>query len=234
MNPIAVIPARRGSKRIPNKNIKNFHGKPIIIYAIENAIRSGIFESVYVSTDDQEIAEIAKTHGAQVPWLRDKKLSNDFASTIDVMEDFLKKLSHNILIPDYICCIYPCTPLLNETYLRKGLDKISTNKWNYVISALKSELNPNRLFQLSSKGKMIIGKTSKFDSRTQDLDDYFSDAGQYYWGIKSAWIERKPIFDAKSGIILLPTNSVIDIDTMGQWVSAEYLYLHRNGNQIGH
>jgi pseudaminic acid cytidylyltransferase len=227
MNPIAVIPARRGSKRIPNKNIKNFHGKPIIIYAIENAMNSGLFENVYVSTDDKEIAEIAKAHGAQVPWLRSNKLSDDFSSTIDVMEDFLTKLSNETLIPDYICCIYPCTPLLNESYLKQGLDLISTNKWDYVISALKSQLNPNRVFQVGPEGKLIIEKTAKFDLRTQDFNDYFSDAGQFYWGDKFSWIERKPIFNSKSTVIVFPPNSTIDIDTIDQWEFAENLYMYR-------
>jgi pseudaminic acid cytidylyltransferase len=224
MNNIAVIPARGGSKRIPNKNIKLFHGLPIISYAIKNAIESELFESVVVSTDSQETAKIATRYGAIVPWLRSKELSDDFATTTSVMKDAYTKV--HALYPKVknLCCIYPATPLLLQEYLWKGFREIENGSWDFVFSATQVHESPDRYFHIMKNGEVGMLKPEYESSRTQDLPRIYRDAGQFYWGTSESWDSELPIFTSKSSIINLPSEAAVDINTMQDWHYAEYLY----------
>lgn len=221
---IAVIPARGGSKRIPRKNIKLFQGLPVIAYAIKAARESDLFDEIFVSTDDEEIAGVAESFGATIPWLRPKNLSDDYATTVSVMQDAVKRLNLSELNLENICCIYPATPLLKPIFLSDGLKVLKDGDWNYVFSALKSNTPPQRFFSLGTS-KQVEMLFPEFEiTRTQDLEHYYSDAGQFYWGRKSAWEAGLPIFSSKSTILEIPGKSAVDIDTPEDWHYAEALF----------
>ena len=221
---IAVIPARGGSKRIPRKNIKHFHGLPVIAYAIKAAKESGVFDEIYVSTDDEEIAEVATSFGAKVPWIRQPELSDDYATTISVLQDAVKKLETNLIELENICCIYPATPLLKPRFLSEGLKILENGDWDYVFSGLKTTSPPQRFFSLGiSKGVEMLFP-EHMTTRTQDLSNYYYDAGQFYWGRKTSWKSSLPIFSSKSTILEMPSESAVDIDTPEDWHYAEALF----------
>lgn len=221
---IAVIPARGGSKRIPGKNIKLFHGVPVIAYAIKAAKVSEIFDEIFVSTDDEEIAEVAVSFGATIPWMRPKDLSDDYATTVNVMQDAVKKLKTNLVDLENICCIYPATPLLRSSFLSEGLKVLEDGDWNYVFSGLKTSTPPQRFFSLGASKGVEMFFPQYEATRTQDLEHYYSDAGQFYWGRRSSWESGLPIFSSKSTILEIPGESAIDIDTPEDWHYAEALF----------
>jgi pseudaminic acid cytidylyltransferase len=223
MKTIAIIPARGGSKRIPKKNIKNFAGHPVIYFPIATALKSGLFDFVYVSTDDEEIAQLAIEFGALVPTLRSPELSNDHATTLDVISDAVG----NLQFKDddvFVCCIYPTTPLLLPIYLESGLQKLREGDWDYVVSALKTGSPPERLFKINGVGNIEMYRGDFEFSRTQDLTISFEDAGQFYWGTLSAWRERLPIFSSKSTIVEIPRLGALDVDTQEDWDNLNELY----------
>ena len=221
---IAVIPARGGSKRIPRKNIKFFHGLPVIAYAIRAAKASGVIDEVFVSTDDDEIAKISESFGATIPWMRPKNLSGDYVTTVSVMKDTVIKLKLDSPKIENVCCIYPATPLLGPNYLTQGLEVLERGDWSYVISALRANTPPYRFFSLGATSQVELLFPEHEEHRTQDLPVAFQDAGQFYWGKESSWALGLPIFSSRSTIIEIPFKSALDIDTLDDWVYAERLY----------
>jgi N-acylneuraminate cytidylyltransferase len=221
---IAVITARGGSKRIPRKNIKEFYGKPVIAYAIKAALESEIFNEVFVSTDDEEIAEIAQSFGATVPWLRSKELSDDYATTVVVMQDAVLRLTSSLANLENICCIYPVTPLLKSRFLAQGLEILQNGNWDYVISALRSETQQERLFSLGPANEVQMHFPKQIETLTQNFSITYQDAGQFYWGRKSSWELAKPIFSTTSTIIEMPENFSVDVNTLDDWRRAEHLF----------
>jgi N-acylneuraminate cytidylyltransferase len=221
MKPIAIIPARGGSKRIPKKNIKQFNGKPIIYYPINELINSNFFEDVYVSTDDPDIAEIAKEYGAKVPWLRSIDLANDYTKTIEVIRSEVVKMNLNSESGINICCVYPTTPFLRSSDIQKGLQLLESGAWDYVISAVKVNYSPQRTFELESNRRVKMHFNNFEVTRTQDLTPSYRDAGQFYWGSVSSWESSLPLFSSKSTIIELMDTNSIDIDTLEDWERAE-------------
>jgi N-acylneuraminate cytidylyltransferase len=221
---IAVIPARGGSKRIPRKNIKNFNGLPVIAYAIKAAKESGAFSEVFVSTEDEEIAEVAKSFGATIPWMRSKELSEDHTTTISVMQDAVKKLKSSFMELEYVCCIYPATPLLQPRYIREGFEVIQDGKWDYTISASRAETPPQRFFSLNSANGVEMHFPENAATRTQDFLPSYHDAGQFYFGKTSSWELGSQIFSGKSTIIEIPHELSVDIDTLDDWHYAERLF----------
>jgi len=227
---VAIIPARGGSKRIPHKNIKEFYGKPIIAYTIERALKSGLFVDVIVSTDDSQIASIAKKFGATCTSLRSPELSDDYSSTVSVIQSEIWKLSSDLNKVENICCMYPATPLLQGHYIAEGFDIIKENHWDYVFAAVKSSVPFLRNFKLSEKRGVAMFFPQFEESRSQDLPISFQDAGQFYWGKRDAWASAKPIFSSKSTIVELPGDTVIDIDTFDDWETAKKLFEARGRN----
>jgi N-acylneuraminate cytidylyltransferase len=226
---IAIIPARGGSKRIPRKNIKLFHGLPVIAYAIKTAKECGIFTEVFVSTDDNEIAEIAHTFGAIVPWMRPKELSDDFATTVNVMQDAVKKLDANLHNLENACCIYPTTPLLRPRFLLEGLTMLKSGNWDYVITASAVSAPPERFFSLGENNEIKMRFPEHEITRTQDFLPTYHDAGQFYWGKKSAWESGLPLFTSASTILEIPRETVVDLDTPEDWHYAESLFKVKKG-----
>lgn len=222
-NCVAIIPARGGSKRIPKKNIKNFFGKPLIAYSIENALQSNLFDKVIVSTDDKKIAKIAISYGAEVPFIRPLELSDDFTGTQDVINHTLDYLDQNEQKYNYICTLYATAPLLQIEYLKEAYTKIVNSTAKYCFSATSMPFPIQRTFKLNKNGRCEMFTPEYYTTRSQDLDEAYQDAGQFYWenrGVKSNEI----MFGKDSIPILLPRHLVQDIDTMEDWERVEIMY----------
>jgi N-acylneuraminate cytidylyltransferase len=222
--PIIIIPARGGSKRIPKKNIKSFLGEPIIRYPIQELLGSNLFETIYVSTDDHEIARISESYGAIVPNLRPQKLADDYTTTVDVIGNEIINLGLQNTEGLIVCCVYPTTPLLNSKDLEMALGKLMEGTWDYVVSALKLDFAPDKTFALSENGRIVL-RSNGFESvRTQDLNQYYKDAGQFYCGWATSWGSFKPIFSSQSTIYEIESKFIVDIDTFQDWERAELYY----------
>ena len=223
MKTIAIIPARGGSKRIPKKNIKDFFNKPLIAYSIEVAIESKLFDKIIVSTDDEEIASIAKQYGAEVPFIRPNDLSDDFTGTADVTSHALKFLQEQGEVYDYACTIYATAPLLQKKYLIQGLERLKDSTALHTFSATTMPYPIQRTFKLDDKGRCEMFTPEHYMTRSQDLEEAYQDAGQFYWdrvGSKS-----DDVFFGKDSIpIILPRYLVQDIDTLEDWDRAEFMY----------
>ncbi|HDY7750720.1 TPA: pseudaminic acid cytidylyltransferase [Vibrio vulnificus] len=221
---VAIIPARGGSKRIPRKNIKLFHGKPMIAYSIEAAIASGCFDKVIVSTDDVEIAAVAKAHGAEVPFLRPAEISDDYATTMDVIAHAIQWCELNGWNIDIVCCLYATAPFVTPFFLREGLKILEKEESEFVFSATSYPFPIQRAIKLADNGEVEMFFPENELVRSQDLEDAYHDAGQFYWGKKSAFLGQKAIFSSQSRVVLLPRSCVQDIDTKEDWEVAEGLY----------
>ena len=178
---LAIIPARGGSKRIPRKNIKDFLGKPIIAYAIETALKSNLFDLVMVSTDDPEIAEVAKKYGASVPFTRSEKNSNDFATTADVLTEVLEWYREHKQLPETFCCLYPTSPLVSETDLKNAYKQFEANKIPVLISAVPYSFPIQRSFRLNDMQLVKPVEPENMLKRSQDLELTYHDAGAFYF-----------------------------------------------------
>lgn len=220
---LAIIPARGGSKRVINKNIKKFFGKPIIGYPIEQAIKSKIFHKIIVTTDSKKIANVSKRFGADIPFIRPKYLSGDKIMPIHAIEHSIKWCESNIAKVDFVCVIYPTTPMINYKDLRKSFKKIKRGIFNYVFSAKKFHYPVQRSFyNRNGSTKMLFKKN--YNKRSQDLEKVYHDAGQFYWGKKKAWLDKKNIFGKKSSIHLINYLDSHDVDTNEDWNILKKLY----------
>lgn len=219
---LAIIPARGGSKRIPRKNIKLFHGKPIIAYSIEAALASGCFDKVIVSTDDQEIADVALSYGAEIPFLRSVELSDDFTGTNAVVADAIRRLSTEIA---YACCIYATAPFVSPETIRTGLEELAPyNSIDFAVTVTSFPFPIQRAVTLDESGCLIMNKPEHRMTRSQELEEMFHDAGQVYWGTAEAFLRDKPLFSNTTKPIFLPRHLVQDIDTPEDWIRAESLF----------
>ncbi len=231
---IAVIPARGGSKRIPKKNIKLFSGKPIIAWSIEAAKKSGLFDKVIVSTDDEEIKEVALKYGAECPFVRPANLSDDFSTTTAVIAHAVQWLNDEHYVVSNVCCIYPTAPILQINDLKLAKQLIDTNEWEYVFSATHFPFQVLRSFTYGTKGEVDMLFKDHLNTRSQDFPLLYQDAGQFYWGKAEAWLLQKKIFDKHSTIIKIPTWRVRDIDTQDDWDEAEKIFSKINGQTDEH
>lgn len=221
---VAVIPARGGSKRIPQKNIKDFCGKPMIAWSIEAAIKSGCFDKILVSTDDKEIAEISEKYGAEAPFFRPKALSDDFTPTIPVIRHAANWLRDKYKKVELICCIYATAPFVSSSDLKKGWQLLNGSDLDYVFSATNYRYPIQRAFTISENNRVSSFNQKLINSRSQDLDEFWHDAGQFYWGRINAWLNCNPIFSKKSAALRLPHYRVQDIDTINDWKHAELMF----------
>jgi len=225
-NAVAIIPARGGSKRILKKNIKDFFGKPLITYSIEVALASNLFEKVIVTTDDEQIAKIAKEYGADVPFIRPAELSDDFTGTQEVINhtiDFLEAQGENY---EYICTIYATAPLLQKEYLVQGYEKLKESDAVNSFSATSMPFPIQRTFKLDTNGRCKMFTPEHYMTRSQDLEEAYQDAGQFYFENRKLAKEstNKVVFSEISIPILLPRHLVQDIDTLEDWERAEFMY----------
>lgn len=222
-NAIAIIPARGGSKRIPRKNINDFLGKPIIAYSIEAAIQSNLFDTIMVSTDDEEIAEIAKKHGAEVPFMRSNTNADDYATTSDVLLEVIDKYFQKEIIYNYCCCIYPTAPLITSKTLIKAHNNLIENNFDSVFPVVKYSYPVQRGLRIvNNKANMVWPEN--LNERSQDLEIIYHDAGQFYCFVVDNFIQNKVLFGDNSGVIELSENEVQDIDNEIDWKLAEMKY----------
>lgn len=220
---LCIIPARGGSKRIPRKNIKPFKGKPIIAYSIIAAFESRLFDEVMVSTDDLEIAEIAKSYGASIPFLRSEENSNDFATTADVLKEVLNSYKKEGKEFDYICCIYPTAPFVSSKRLIEGFEMLIKGA-DSVLPILSFDYPIWRSFKVNEKECLEYNWSEFINSRSQDLPTAYHDAGQWYW-VNSIKLKEtgKMVFETTKGLHLTPFEAH-DIDTLHDWKLAELKY----------
>jgi pseudaminic acid cytidylyltransferase len=224
MHRVAIIPARGGSKRIPRKNIKEFCGKPMIAWSIEAAKASGCFDKIIVSTDDAEIADVAKEWGATIPFTRPAKLSDDYAGTLPVVRHALEWLSEREAPVDYACCLYATAPFVSADDLRHGWQVIQQPGCSYAFSITSYAFPIQRAVRITEDGRVAMFNPEYFNTRSQDLEEAWHDAGQFYWGTALAWQEERPIFGEESVPVKLPRHRVQDIDTHEDWARAEWLF----------
>lgn len=224
MNNLAIITARGGSKRIPRKNIRDFLGKPIIAYSIKTALKSDVFDEVMVSTDDDEIAEIAEKFGAKVPFKRSAETSNDTATTTDVILEVLNEYKKRGFNFDYACCIYPTAPFISIESLKAGLDKMLKDKTEAAIPVVKYSYPIQRALEINSDEKLTMLYPEHSRSRSQDLIPRYHDAGQFYWFKVSAIKKDMELLKMKASPIIIPETQVQDIDTEEDWAIAEIKY----------
>ena len=220
----AIIPARGGSKRIPRKNIKEFCGKPMIAWSIEVAKKSGLFDQIIVSTDDAEIAEVAKQWGAEVPFVRPAELSNDYAGTTEVIAHAVQWALNQKFNLESVCCIYAAAPFIQVVDLKLGLNKLNSGDWSYAFTATDFPAPIFRSFQQISGGGLSMFFPENFEKRSQDLPIALHDAAQFYWGLPEAWVSCKHIFAEHSTPIVLPRWRVQDIDNLDDWKRAEFVH----------
>lgn len=220
MKNIAIIPARGGSKRIPRKNIKPFMGKPIIAYSIEAALQSGLFDEVMVSTDDEEIATVARQYGASVPFFRSAETANDYATTADVIEEVLNTYKDKGQTFDNVCCLYSTAPFVTPQRLKEAFGMMKNNGYNSIFTAVAFSYPIQRGLKIED-GKIGMVWPEYLDSRSQDLPQIFHDAGQFYVSTVSSFSETRGFWGDNTGGLILSELEVQDLDTETDWKLAE-------------
>ncbi|MDT7831123.1 pseudaminic acid cytidylyltransferase [Flavobacteriaceae bacterium S356] len=223
MTKLAIIPARGGSKRILRKNIRSFLNKPIIVYSIEAALKSNLFDEVMVSTDDDEIASIARAHGAKVPFQRSAKNADDVAVLADVVEEVLLTYEKEGLSFESVCCILPTAPFVSATLLERSYEKLHTDNFDSIFPIMEFSFPIQRsLKKVDDKIHMVWEE--HMNSRSQDLDTRYHDAGQFYWLKVSTFLNEKKLFMKNSGGIVISELEAQDIDSETDWKLAELKY----------
>ena len=223
---ICIIPARGGSKRIPGKNIKDFLGKPLIAYSIEAALNSKVFSEVIVSTDDEMIANVAREFRASVPFFRDASLSDDYATSTDVIKDAIRRVNSSF---SDVCCLYATAPLIRAEILKEAAGEFKKHEYKFLFSATAFDFPIQRAIKLDENARVSMFYPQFEKTRSQDLEPAFHDAGAFYFGKKEAWLECSALFAPHSKAYLLPRNLVCDIDTLEDFEFAKKLYLINNG-----
>lgn len=221
---ICVIPARGGSKRIPRKNIKLFCGKPMIAWSIETALQSDCFTQIVVSTDDIDIAKVARQYGASVPFMRPAPLSDDHTGTIPVMRHAIEWFRDQGANVRQVCCLYATAPFVSAADIQRGRDLLETGGVDYAFTVTSFAFPIQRALRVTASGQIEMLQPEHFSSRSQDLEEAYHDAGQFYWGRADAWVDEKIIFGHDSVPVPIPRYRVQDIDTLEDWIRAEWLF----------
>lgn len=221
---IALIPARSGSKRILNKNIKEFNGVPMISYPIKAAIDSNLFDKIFVSTDSNEIQSIAEKYGAEALPLRPLDISGDDATTLEVVQYEINQMLSAGLNFNYLACIYPATPLIDQNLLNEAFQKIKSQDRDFCFPVVKNHVGYERLFEINANGQLQTQLSFNSNQSTQVGPNMYRDAGQFYWGRTSTWLRAKSILSDNSLAVPIPEFLGIDIDTMENWEHAELVF----------
>ncbi len=221
---VAIIPARGGSKRIPRKNIKPFAGLPIIAHSIKAAQESGVFDRIIVTTDDEEIADIAKAYGAEIPFMRPKELSDDHTATIPVIAHAIRTLQEEGVAIEAACCIYATAPFVRAEDIKSALEAMIAHRKSYAFPVTTFPFPIWRGVKRDEEGNIEMFWPEHFATRSQDLSEAYHDVGQFYWGTPDAWLSGKPIFSDAATTIVLPRHLVQDIDTPEDWTRAELMH----------
>lgn len=227
---IAIIPARGGSKRIPRKNVREFCGQPMIAWPIRAALASGLFDHIVVSTDDTEIAQVAREAGAEVPFMRPAELSDDHTGTTDVVVHALEWAENARLPVEAACCIYATAAFIAPDDLATSRQLLSP-ECDYTFPAVRYGHPPQRGFVDGGNASPQLLQPEHQSTRTQDLPPVFHDAGQFYWGTRAAWVERRPFFGPRTRFVELPEWRAVDIDRPEDWSLAEALFKASRGDR---
>ena len=220
---VAIITARGGSKRIPRKNVKEFLGKPILLYSIEAALKSGMFDEVMVSTEDAEIAQLAEKAGAKVPFFRSENTAGDYATTTDVIEEVLAAYKERGMEFEYACCIYPTAPFVTADCLREAMTTLESSDADSLIPVVRFSFPPQRAVIIND-GKMQFKWPENMFARSQDLEPFYHDCGQFYCIKTESFLREKKLFMSDTLAYERPESEVQDIDTMEDWKLAELKY----------
>jgi len=220
---VAIIPARGGSKRIPRKNIKIFAGLPIIAHSIKAAQESNLFDRIIVTTDDEEIADVSRSFGAEIPFIRPKELSDDHTATIPVIAHAIQTLQKQSVI-HAACCVYATAPFIRSQDIATAYNALITHNKHYAFPVTTFPFPIWRGVKRDDDGNIEMFYPEHFATRSQDLPEAYHDVGQFYWGTPEAWISGKPIFSDAATTIVLPRHLVQDIDTLEDWHRAELMY----------
>jgi pseudaminic acid cytidylyltransferase len=221
---LAIIPARGGSKRIPRKNIRPFRGVPMLARTVKLLQSATVFDRIVVSTDDEEIADVAQRAGADVPFRRPAELANDMAATIPVIRHGVEAMNGLGFRAEYVCCVYPAAVLSLAEDLRRSLEMLRGSGADYVFTATSFPFPIQRALRRLPDGSTGMFWPEHRTTRSQDLEPAFHDAGQFYWGRAAAWLEQRPLFTATSRMLELPRFRVQDIDTEEDWERAELIF----------
>jgi N-acylneuraminate cytidylyltransferase len=221
---IAVIPARGGSKRIPRKNIRAFCGKPIIAYSIAAAQETGLFDQIVVSTDDEEIAAVARQFGATTPFIRPKEIADDFTGTNAVVKHAVAWFNERTSNITHACCLYATAPLVQARFIKEGCEAISRSDAAFAFSVTSYAFPIQRAVRITPEGRVDAIYPEHRMTRSQDLEPAYHDAGQFYWGTALAFLEDMPVFAPHSIGVVLPRHLVQDIDTLEDWDQAELMF----------
>lgn len=222
---LAIIPARSGSKRIPQKNIKEFLDKPIIYYSINAALSSKLFNEVMVSTDEDKIANIAVSYGAKVPFLRSSQNSNDYATTSDVIFEVLSRYEQQSKVFDYVCCIYPTAPFVNPQKLADSFNLLVSSNADVVIPVIRYSYPIERSFRLKANGTLSYIWPDNVNKRSQEFESSYHDAGQFYWINVVSFIKQNTLVTENTMSYIISEFEAQDIDNQEDWVIAEKKYL---------
>ncbi|SHG34241.1 N-acylneuraminate cytidylyltransferase [Fodinibius roseus] len=225
MKNLAIIPARGGSKRIPRKNIKDFLGKPIIAYSIETTLESGLFDEVMVSTDDEEISTVAKKYGANIPFMRSDENADDYATTVDVLLEVIEEYRNRKVNFENICCIYPTAPFTTPQDLKRGLDLLENS--TSVLPVVEFEFPVQRALK-KEKNRIHYVWPEHETSRSQDLESYYHDAGQWYWIENKSLLREQTLITSNCKAIEKNKMAVQDIDILQDWELAKMKYSYLN------
>lgn len=222
---LAVIPARGGSKRIPRKNIRPFGGRPMIGWSIAAARDSGLFDRIVVSTDDAEIADVARALGADVPFVRPAELSDDHTGTTPVVAHAIAwQNAQGDAQAEETCCLYATAPFVQADDLRRGLETLHRTGADYAFSVTRFPAPIQRALRIRADHRVEMFDPAQCTTRSQDLEEAWHDAGQFYWGQAAAWLAHKVIFGRGSAPVILPSHRVQDIDTPEDWTRAELMF----------
>ncbi|MCF8372129.1 MAG: pseudaminic acid cytidylyltransferase [Bacteroidales bacterium] len=226
---IAIIPARGGSKRIPGKNIKDFLGKPVIVYSIEIAIESGLFDEIMVSTDDHQIAKVAREAGANVPVMRSGKNADDHATLADVVLEVVEYYKKEGKVFDKICCILPTAPLIKIVRLMQGHEMLNEEDYTSVVPVVPFSFPILRSFKINEKNILEANWPEYFTKRSQDLPPSYHDSGSFYWVEYNSFVNEKSLLTQKSTALILDEIEVQDIDSETDWKLTELKYKLNHG-----
>lgn len=230
---LAVIPARGGSKRIARKNVRPFAGKPIIAYSIEAARASALFDRVIVSTDDDEIARVARDCGAETPFVRPRELSDDHTGTNAVVRHAISWFGEHGALPQHVCCIYATAPFVQPRYLCEGFERLVASGKSFAFSVTSFAFPIQRALRIDADGCVQPIWPENVARRSQDLEETYHDAGQFYWGTARAFLDDVVLYSAASAPVVLPRHLVQDIDTEEDWIRAELMFRALRAQQEG-
>ena len=221
---IAIVPARGGSKRIPRKNIRLFAGQPVLAYPVRAALASKCFDEVIVSTDDDDIALVARTVGASTPFIRPSELADDHTMLVDVITHAIKWFHERGQVVSEVCCIYATAPFVTSKSLRLGLETLQTSGRNFALSITSFPFPVQRAVRVAADGGINAMYPEFRETRSQDLEPAWHDAGQFCWGTCQGFLDRLPVFSENTAGVILPRHLVQDLDTLEDWRRAELMY----------